>query len=84
MNLFKKKKYHQKFHNTIKNVFDPNIPIESCKKPSPNWFTDPKILEVEKNTVFNNNWIPVGSTHHLNKIGGFFTGDLLNERFSKN
>lgn len=39
-------------------------------------YTDPAILEAEKERIFRRSWQPVGSIHDLREPGSFFTGEI--------
>jgi len=44
-----------------------------------NQYVDPKVLEGEKKNIFYKNWIMVGHTSQVEKVGDFFTFDLAGE-----
>ncbi|WP_416825246.1 aromatic ring-hydroxylating oxygenase subunit alpha [Ectobacillus polymachus] len=42
-------------------------------------YVDPKVLEEERKNIFYKNWIMVGHTSQVEKVGDFFTFDLAGE-----
>jgi choline monooxygenase len=46
--------------------------------PAP-WYTDARIAELEKRTIFHRTWQVVGRTDQLSRPGEFFTADLAGE-----
>ncbi len=57
--------------------FDPNLPLGEAKTPPASWYTDPRALALEKETVFRRYWQFAGRTEQLSRPGDFFTGSFL-------
>ncbi|HKP38116.1 MAG TPA: aromatic ring-hydroxylating dioxygenase subunit alpha [Pyrinomonadaceae bacterium] len=63
----------------IVNSYDPERPLaEASTIPAP-WYTDPRVFELEKLTVFSNSWQLVGRTDQLRQAGDFVTTDVAGE-----
>eukprot|EP00743_Colponemidia_sp_Colp-15_P004839 GILK01005214.1.p1 GENE.GILK01005214.1~~GILK01005214.1.p1 ORF type:complete len:425 (+),score=34.09 GILK01005214.1:64-1338(+) len=56
--------------------FDATLPVAQALTPPSSWFIDPRILELEKRTVFSSNWIHVGRLDQVSNAGDFFTGTI--------
>lgn len=56
--------------------FDPSIPVEAATTPPASWYTDPRVLQLEREQVFQKAWVPVGRVDQLPSPGSYFTGDV--------
>ncbi|XP_077988297.1 uncharacterized protein LOC144442794 [Glandiceps talaboti] len=54
--------------------FDPTLAVESAVTPPSSWFTNPDILQLEYQTVFNNHWLFVGRRDVVQKPRQFLSG----------
>lgn len=43
------------------------------------WYTDPRILELEKERIFHKTWQPVGRVDQVRRPGDFFTCDVVGQ-----
>jgi choline monooxygenase len=43
------------------------------------WYTDPRILELEKTRIFHKTWQPVGRADQVRRPGDFFTCDVVGQ-----
>jgi choline monooxygenase len=60
-------------------TYDPHAPLaEAWTMPAP-WYTDPRIFELERRTVFNNCWQLAARVDQLRESGQFITRELAGE-----
>jgi len=52
-------------------AFDPTIPIEQAYTPPASWYTDARVADLEKRTVWNNHWVPVARVDQVAATGAF-------------
>lgn len=57
--------------------FRPNDPIETATTPPASWYTSPAFLDLEKSSVFRNQWLFVGRQDQLQEPGDYFSGSFL-------
>jgi choline monooxygenase len=63
------------------DAFDPSVPIEAAWLPPSAWYTERGVYEVERGTVFKNNWLIAAREDQLTKPGDFVAGRVANEPF---
>ncbi|XP_002737044.1 uncharacterized protein LOC100369278 [Saccoglossus kowalevskii] len=61
--------------------FDPQLPVERAPTPPSSWYTNPSILELEKRSIFANNWVAVGRLNQVETPGQYFQGTFADESF---
>jgi len=57
--------------------FDPTVPIERAHTPPASWYLEPGLLELERDTVFSDNWIAVGRVAQVAQPGEYLAGSSL-------
>lgn len=57
--------------------FQANDPIESAATPPASWYTSDQFLALEKEAVFQKQWIFVGRQDQLQQPGDYFSGTFL-------
>jgi choline monooxygenase len=57
--------------------FRANDPIESAATPPATWYTSNSFHDLEKNSVFQNQWLFVGRQDQLQVAGDYFSGTFL-------
>src|SRR5256886_12277158 len=63
----------------IINSYDPNAPLaEASTIPAP-WYTDERLFELEKQTIFSRSWQFAARIDQLNKPGDYVTGEVAGE-----
>ena len=60
--------------------FTPTSDLSRAETMPARWYTDPAILEVEKDKIFWKTWQPVGRTDMVQRPGDFFTCEVTGER----
>jgi choline monooxygenase len=61
------------------NLYNPHDPLDHAwTLPSP-WYFDPRIHELEQQSVFARTWQAVGRVDQVREKGNFFTADLAGE-----
>lgn len=61
------------------NSFDPSLPLERARTIPNTWYTDPRVAEVERESIFARSWQCVGFTEHLSKPGDYLTFEIADE-----
>jgi choline monooxygenase len=61
--------------------FDPSIPVEAAATPPALWYTDPRVLELERRNVFEKAWVAVGRVDQVAEAGSYFTGSVVGNPF---
>jgi len=61
--------------------FDPAVPIEAAWLPPSSWYTERGVYEVERDTVFKNNWLIAAREDQLTRPGDFVAGRVANEPY---
>lgn len=61
--------------------FDPSVPIESAWLPPSSWYTAPGVFEVERDTVFRNNWLIAAREDQLRRPGDYVAGRIASEPY---
>src|SRR5216117_3212584 len=63
----------------IIDQYDPTAPLaEAWTIPAP-WYVDPRVFELERQTVFARSWQLVGRIEQVRKAGQYITWDLAGE-----
>jgi phenylpropionate dioxygenase-like ring-hydroxylating dioxygenase large terminal subunit len=63
----------------VVELYDPRAPLEKAWTiPSP-WYTDPRIEELERRTVFTRSWQLVGRADQVQRAGQFIATDVAGE-----
>jgi len=59
--------------------YDPTAPLaQAWAAPAP-WYVDPRVLELERQTVFARSWQAVGRAEQVQTPGQYITGDVAGE-----
>ena len=56
--------------------YDPNLPLANASTIPAAWYVDPRLLELERQTVFARSWQVVGRADQLRTPGDFVTFEL--------
>lgn len=59
--------------------YDPNHLLAEASTPPSSWYVDPRILELERNTVFARSWQVAGRADQVREPGQYMTCDLAGE-----
>jgi phenylpropionate dioxygenase-like ring-hydroxylating dioxygenase large terminal subunit len=59
--------------------YDPGATLSDASTPPSSWYTDPRILELENNTVFSRSWQLIGRLDQVRERGRFVTGEIAGE-----
>jgi len=59
--------------------YDPDRPLAQASTIPASWYTDNRLFELEKKTVFGNSWQVVARIDQLKQAGDFVTTDLAGE-----
>jgi len=59
--------------------YDPNSPLAQASTPPSAWYTDPRILELERRTLFSHSWQPVGRVDQVDHPGQYITAEVASE-----
>jgi choline monooxygenase len=59
--------------------YDPNSSLAEASTPPSAWYTDPRILELERRTVFLPSWQPVGRVDQVGHPGQYITAEVASE-----
>ncbi|MGE5816841.1 MAG: aromatic ring-hydroxylating oxygenase subunit alpha, partial [Deltaproteobacteria bacterium] len=65
-------------HETVEG-YNPRIPLAEASTPPAPWYTDPRILELERRTVFARSWQVVGRTAQVVEPGQYITSEIAGE-----
>jgi choline monooxygenase len=63
----------------IVETYHPDLPLAEASTPPSSWYTDPRIFELEKQTVFARSWQVVGRADQLREPGQYITVELAGE-----
>jgi choline monooxygenase len=61
--------------------FDPQLPIEDAWLPPSSWYTDPGFYQIERESVFRNNWLIAAREDQLRNPGDYVAGTVANEPY---
>lgn len=59
--------------------YNPNVSLAEASTPPAPWYIDPRILELERRTVFTNSWQTVGCTDRVRSPGHYLTREIAGE-----
>ena len=65
--------------NDVIQSYNPSVPLEEASIPASSWYTDPRILELEKRTVFCHSWQMVSRAEQVRKPGQYVTCEVAGE-----
>ncbi len=65
--------------NTVIQGYDPNLSIGDASTPPSSWYTDPRVWDLERRTVFTRSWQPAAHTEQLTKPGQYVSGEIAGE-----
>jgi len=60
-------------------LFDPRQPIESTWLPPSSWYTEPAFYDLERSTVFKNNWLIAARADQLRAPGDYVATTIAGE-----
>lgn len=63
----------------IVETYHPDLPLAEASTPPSSWYTDPRIFELEKQTVFARSWQVVGRADQVREPGRYITCELAGE-----
>lgn len=63
----------------IVEAYNPDAPLAEALTPPSSWYIDPRILELERRTVFARNWQIVGRADQVREPGQYLTCDLAGD-----
>jgi choline monooxygenase len=63
----------------IINCYDPSTPLERASTIPASWYTDERLFELEKQTVFSQSWQIAARVDQLQKSGDYVTTDIGDE-----
>lgn len=66
---------------TIVEGFDADVAISQASTPPSEWYTEAAILDLERRTVFRDNWVAVGRADAVSEPGHFVSGTLLGDPY---
>src|SRR5688572_6199268 len=61
------------------NDYDPNAPLDEAWTIPSSWYVDPRMLELERQTVFSRSWQPVGRVEQVERPGQYITWEVVGE-----
>jgi choline monooxygenase len=69
----------QRTLHDILGLYDPSAPLEQAYTIPAPWYRDPRVAELERNSVFRATWQVVGRADQVREKGQFFTADVASE-----
>ena len=63
----------------IIETYNPDAPLAEALTPPSSWYVDPRILELERSTVFTRSWQTVGRADQVREPGQYITCELSRE-----
>ena len=63
----------------IVDAYHPQSSLAEASTPLSSWYTDPRILELERRTVFSRSWQRVGRAEQVREPGQYVTGEIAGE-----
>ena len=66
----------------IIETYNPDAPLAEASTPPSSWYVDPRILELERSTVFARSWQMVGRADQVREPGQYITCELAGSQFS--
>ena len=70
---------HERSVRDVLNLYSPADPLEKASTIPAPWYFDPRIAQLERDSVFTSNWQVVGRLDQVKDRGQFFTIDINNE-----
>ena len=70
---------HQRSIRELLNLYDPAVPLENAWTIPAPWYFDPRVAQLERDSVFASNWQVVGRLDQVKDPGQFFTIDVNHE-----
>jgi len=61
------------------NRFDASVPLEAAWLPPASWYNDARFYELERETVFRNNWLIAGRADQVRGRGDYVAGVITGE-----
>ena len=61
--------------------FDPAVPLEAAWLPPKSWYNDARFFDLERDTVFRNNWLIAARSDQFAKAGDFVAGAIAGEPY---
>jgi choline monooxygenase len=61
------------------NRFDARAPLESAWLPPSSWYNDARFFDLERDTVFRNNWLIAARANQVEKSGDYVAGVITRE-----
>jgi len=71
---------HQDLKTQIQR-FDASIPVEKAITPPSSWFTHQLFHDLDKEAIFNKEWVCVGRKDQVDEHGKFFSGCVTQQPF---
>ena len=68
----------QSLDNLI-NAYDPNAPLERASTIPSSWYTDERVFELEKQTVFSRSWQVAARVDQVKNPGDYVTTEIADE-----
>jgi choline monooxygenase len=65
--------------STILSAYDDEAPLELASTLPAAWYTDPRILELERERIFGSEWQVAGRTDQVEHNGRYFTVEIAGE-----
>jgi|SRR5688572_18930833 choline monooxygenase len=59
--------------------FDASTPLESAWLPPSSWYNDARFFELERDTVFRNNWLIAARADQVRNTGDYVAGSITRE-----
>ncbi len=63
----------------VVNLYNPTDPLERAWTIPAPWYLDPRVAELERQSVFGMNWLMAGRADHVRGKGCFFTAGIAGE-----
>ena len=63
----------------IVETYNPDTPLAEASTPPSSWYVDPRILELERSTIFTRSWQVVGRADQVREPGQYITCELARE-----
>jgi choline monooxygenase len=59
--------------------YDPNVLLGEASTPPRSWYSDSRVIELERRTVFSLSWQMIGRAEQLREPGQYITSDIAGE-----
>jgi choline monooxygenase len=59
--------------------FDASVPLDAAWLPPSSWYNDSRFYELERDTVFRNNWLIAARADQVQKTGDYVAGTMTGE-----